>query len=222
MCTGATFRNATFQPQTTVPNVFHSPCEVPLASANPRRSVSIHRCELVLFTRHLRFNPWIGDAQSLLERNLRLPAKHLPQASVVAIAAAHPLRAAETVALVDFLSRDAGNEFSKSIDRRQFIRTQVESVTVIRRQQANQPFHAVIYIHERTSLLAIAPDFDFVILPGQRYFTADRSGSFFFSAFICAKRSIHIVEAHDAGFEAVVFVVVTAQFFGKQFLPPIT
>ena len=42
----------------------------------------------------------------------------------------------------------------------QFIGAQIERIPMTRCHDADQPFHAIVDVHERAGLLAISPDFD--------------------------------------------------------------
>ena len=85
-----------------------------------------------------------------------------------------------------------------------------------------QAFDAVVDVHEGARLFAVAPDFDFATVAAHRNFAADRSRCFFLAAVVSSEWTVDVVEADDAGLEAVVIVVVAAELFGEQLLPAIT
>src|SRR5437867_1825916 len=81
----------------------HFRCERPL-----RRFLQLHP--------HLILNPVIGSAQSVFQRNFRLPSQYLPQERVIGIAAAHTHGAGDMLEF-DLNSSDLGNHECKLVDR---------------------------------------------------------------------------------------------------------
>ena len=92
---------------------------------------------------------------------------------------------------------------------------------VIAGHQPQQALHAVVDVHEGAGLLAVAPDFDLAAVRGQRDLAGDGGRRLFLAAVVGAQRAVDVVEAHDAGLEAVIVAVVTAQFLGEELLPAI-
>ena len=70
--------------------------------------------------------------------------------------------------------------------------------------------------------MTVTPNFDLFIIQTQGYLAADRCRRLLFTTIISPKRSVNIVEAHDAGFESIIFRVIATQFLCIELLPPIT
>ncbi len=93
---------------------------------------------------------------------------------------------------------------------------------MVRSHQADQAFDAIVHIHVRAGLLAIAPDLNSLPSFELRDFARNRGRRLFLAAIIRAERPVHVVEAHDARLELVVVVVVAAELFREQLFPAIT
>lgn len=60
-----------------------------------------------------------------------------------------------------------GYEIDQSIDRDKPIRTQIQWIVIVRRHQAKQTLHTIIYIQERPGLLlTVTPNLDFAAISG--------------------------------------------------------
>ena len=73
----------------------------------------------------LLLDPGVGPRQTVLERDLRLPAEHLAQPGVVRVAAAHALRPGD-VARVTAIAGAVGNDVGQPVDADQPILTEVQ------------------------------------------------------------------------------------------------
>src|SRR5579863_1215207 len=165
-------------------------------------------------------NPLVGNGKALLQRSIGFPAKHLAKQSVVAIAPAPALRSVELMPLLQVLAGDAADHVDQMVDADHLVGPQVQRLAMVRRHQTDQAFHAVVHVHVRAGLLAIAPDLDRAV-SGRRDFTRDRRRRLFLAAVVGAQRAVDVVEAHNARLELIVVVVVSAKLFGKQFFPPV-
>src|SRR4029077_6646465 len=75
---------------------------------------------------------------------------------------------------------------------------------------------------KRACLLAITPHFDLALIFGESHLARDGGWRFFLSAFVRAQRPVDIVKADNSRLQPIVFVVVTAELLGKEFLPTVT
>src|SRR5690242_10820314 len=112
-------------------------------------------------------DPRVSDRQPFAQQNLWFPAKNLAKPAIVAVAAAYTLRTAQVVTLGQFLAGNIRDDIHQLIDGHQFVCTEVERVAIIGSHDADQAFHAVVNVHERTGLLAIAPYFDLAAVLSQ-------------------------------------------------------
>src|SRR5436190_16803640 len=108
----------------------------------------------------LALDPPVGVCQPLLERNLRLPLQHRPEARVVAVPPADPLRLGQVVPAQDGLPRGAGHEVHQLVDRHQPVGTEVERLRVPRSHQPDDALDTVIDVAVGARLVAVAPDLD--------------------------------------------------------------
>src|SRR5437016_1594006 len=92
---------------------------------------------------------------------------------------------------------------------------------VIACHDTQESFNAIIHMHERTRLLAVAPNLDLARIVSKSYLAADGRWCFFLAAVIGAERTVDIVETRDAGLELIVLPVVAAELFGIQLFPTI-
>src|SRR5258706_8017648 len=172
--------------------------------------------------RRLLRDPVVGRNNSLAQCHLRLPLQHRAQPRIVTVATAHSLRLGEIVHERDLLLRYPDHDFGKLVNADQFIRAEVERLSMIRSHDAMNALDAVVDIHERAGLLAIAPYFDLAWIWGECDLAAHRRRRLFTAAVIGAQRAIYVVEAHDARGEAVVFHIILAEFLRVELLEAIT
>src|SRR5205814_10655776 len=113
-------------------------------------------------------DPRIRLRETLFERDLRLPSEHFTQAGVVAVPAPHALRLGEVVALVNGLACDGRDDVHQLVDRHHTVLSQVQRLAVIRPHQAVDALDAIVDVAVGARLIAVAPDFNRALVPGQR------------------------------------------------------
>src|SRR5579872_1011545 len=169
----------------------------------------------------LAFDPLVGDGESLFKRSARLPAQHLAQQGVVAVAAANALRLGQVMPLRQLFAGDAADHVDEVVDADHFVGAEVEGLAMVRGHQADQAFDAIIHVHVGTRLMAVAPDLDLAAIFRVRDFTGDRSRRLLLAAVVGSQRTVNVVEADDARLEFVIAVVVAAKLFGEELLPTV-
>src|SRR5215211_2261611 len=132
----------------------------------------------------------------------------MAEPAVVAIPTPHPLWLREIVLLGDTLAGYLGHHVHQLVDGYQLVSSQVERAGIVGAHDAVDALHAVVHVHERTSLLPISPNLYLVSVSGQSHLTADRRRSLLFTPLVGTQRAIDVVETDHAGLEAVVLVVV--------------
>ena len=163
----------------------------------------------------------VGVRQTDFERRAGLPAEHLPESRVVAVAPADPLRLGQVVPFVNGLSGNRSDDVDQPVDRDQAIGPEVQRLAVVRAHQPIDAADAVVDITVRTRLLAVAPHLDGVLLAGARDLAANRSRRFLTAAVVRAKRPVDVVKAHDPRLDAEVLGIMTARALHVQFFPPV-
>src|SRR5437667_6074821 len=119
-------------------------------------------------------DPLVGPAEALLEADDRLPVQHLAQERVVAVPAAHALRLAQVVLLLDLLAGDLRDDVDQLVDRDHAILAEIERLAEVRAHQSVDALHAVVDVAVRARLLAVTPHVDDVLVLGQGDLAADR------------------------------------------------
>src|SRR5579863_919204 len=74
---------------------------------------------------YLRCNPRVSDGQTLRKPYGRFPAQHPAQTSVIAVAAAHPLRSSQVVTLADAFARDSRDQIDQFVNSDKLVGSQV-------------------------------------------------------------------------------------------------
>ena len=89
--------------------------------------------------------------------------------------------------------------------------------------QPDRAVDAVVDVHERAGLLAVAPDLDLVLARqlGVDHLAADRGRRLLAAAVTGAVRAVDIVVARDPGRDAVVLAEVAAHALAEQLLPAV-
>ena len=89
--------------------------------------------------------------------------------------------------------------------------------------QADRAVGAVVDIHERAGLLAVAPDLDLVLARhlGGDHLAADRGRRLLAAAVVGALGAVDVVVAGDPGGDAVVFTIVAGHPLAEQLLPAV-
>ena len=89
--------------------------------------------------------------------------------------------------------------------------------------QPDRAVGAVVDVHERAGLLAVAPDLDLVLARelGGDDLAADRGRRLLAAAVVGAFRAVDVVVARDAGGDAVVLAVVARHALAEQLLPAV-
>src|SRR5216684_6481691 len=106
------------------------------------------------------FDPGVSDGKPFLQRDSGFPSEHFAQQAIVAVSSANALWLAEIVILGELFAGGSADEVHQPIDADQAVRAEVQRVNVVRRNQTDQTFEAIVDIHERTRLHAISPDLD--------------------------------------------------------------
>src|SRR5579884_1187505 len=159
---------------------------------------------------HLFGDPGVGRAQAVAKPNGRLPAERGPQVAVVAVAAAHALRRRQIVPQMNLLSGDAGHNAEQLVDGHQLVAAEVERVSVIGLHQAEQSLEAIVDVHERARLQAVAPDLDLIAGLRAGQLAAYRGRRLFASAAPRPERTVDVMKAHHARFDAEILAKVLA------------
>src|SRR5581483_5922173 len=170
--------------------------------------------------RELFFDPAVRAAESLFERDRRLPAEYRAQPGVVAGATLHTERTGHVAAL-DLLARYAGNNRHQFVNRDEPLLADVQWLPMLRPHQPSNALDAIVDVAVRPRLSPIAPHFDLTTIRGQRDFAADGRRRFFTPAIIRTKRSEDVVKAGDPGLEAEIFGVVSALALAEELFPAI-
>src|ERR1039457_5056706 len=170
---------------------------------------------------NLGSNPLACNGQSLLQSDGGFPTQHPTQAGIVAVPTTHALRSFKVVSLRDLFATDPRPHADQFVNRHEFIRSQIKRVAIVRSHDPDKSFHTIIHIHKRACLLAITPHFDLAIILSESDLATDRGWRLFLAAFVRAKRPVNVMKADDSRLKAIVFVVVTAEFFSKELLPAI-
>jgi len=173
----------------------------------------------------LLFDPGIGLGQPVVEGRGGLPAEHVQDHRIVAVAPGHAARGVELVLALQLHSGELLGQIDELVDRDQFARAQID-------RRGNQPLavgdhldaaHAVVHIHEAARLRAVAPDFDRagLLVLGLDHLAADGCGRLFASTVPGAERAIDIVESGDKRLQAALVPVFLAEHLRHQFLPAV-
>ena len=78
---------------------------------------------------------------------------------------------------------NAGNNIHQLINRDKPVGTEIQRLVVIGLHEPQQTLDAIIDVHERTCLLAIAPNLDGVSVGCKRDLAGDGRGGFFLATF---------------------------------------
>src|ERR1039457_6569749 len=170
---------------------------------------------------NLGSNPLVCNGQSLLQPDGGFPTQDFTQTSIVAVPTTYALRSTQVVSLPDLFASDPRHHVDQFINRYEFIRSQIERVVVVGSHHPDQSFHTIIHVHEGACLRAITPHFDLAVILGESHLATDGGWRLFLAAFVRAQRPVDIVKGDDPRLQAVVFVVVTAELLGKEFLPTV-
>src|SRR6202000_518845 len=108
----------------------------------------------------LRGDPVVGWNDSFPQHDPRLPLQHRAQPRIVTVPAADALRLGKVVRQRDLLPGCSDHDFGKLVDSDQFVGAEIERLFVLRPHDAMDALDAVVDIHERTGLLAVAPYVD--------------------------------------------------------------
>src|SRR6201992_1958955 len=169
----------------------------------------------------LRCNPVVGWSDSFAQHDPRLPLQHRAQPRIVTVATAYALRFGEVVRQRDLLPGCFDYDFGELVDTDQFVGAEIERLFVIGPHDAMNALDAVIDIHERTGLLAVAPYLDLAGIRSVCDFAAHPRRRLFTATVIGAERTIDVVETNHAGREAIIFHEILAEFLRIELLEAI-
>jgi len=145
--------------------------------------------------------PRVGPGQAGAERQRRLPAQHLPDERVVAVAPGHAARRIEIVLALQRYLADLLGQADQGIDRNQLARPQIDRrrdqfIAMHDRVDAQ---HAFVDVHEAARLAAVAPDGD--LMPARVFgfddLAANSGGRFLPPAIPGANRAIDVMKARE-------------------------
>src|SRR3979490_1909273 len=150
---------------------------------------------------HLVVDPFVGLLHAVLETDGRRPVHQLLDQVVVAVAAAHALGRVELVGALELHAGDLLDDVDQAVDADQLVAADVERLDDVALGQADRAVGAVVDIHERAGLLAIAPDLDLVLARqlGSDDLAADRGRRLLPAAVVGALRAGDVVGAPDPG-----------------------
>src|ERR1700692_3475158 len=94
------------------------------------------------------------------------------------------------------LAHNLGNDIYQLVDCDKLVRAKIKRLAIIRLHNAIDAFDAIIDIHERTGLFAIAPNLYFFVVADRRDLPTDRSRRLLTPPFIGAERPIDVVESY--------------------------
>src|SRR6185295_459127 len=154
----------------------------------------------------------------------RRPVHQLLDQRVVAVAAAHALGRIELVAALQLHAGDLLDDVDQPVDADQLVRADVQRLDDVAFGELDRALRAVVDIHERARLLAVAPDFD-VVLAGELGgddLAADRGRRLLSAAVIGTLGTVDVVVARAAGRDAVILAIVAGHALTEQLLPAVT
>src|SRR5260370_31916511 len=124
-------------------------------------------------------NPSVCWRTTLPQSYLRLPAQDRAQPRVIAVPSADPLRTRQIMAVLYRLAGDLSHDVDQLIDGHQLVRAEIERQAVVGPHDAKDSLDAIVDVHKRAGLPAIAPDLDFVARSAGGNLAADGSGPLF-------------------------------------------
>ena len=177
----------------------------------------------VAFLAELLLDPTIGRRDALLQRNRRLPAEVGLDLGVVTVAARHAARRVELVVPLQLDARDLLGDVHQLVDGHQFARSQIDRLVDLRIDDLADAFDAVVDVHERTRLRAVAPDLDRVVARclGSDHLAADGGGSLLAAAPPRAVRPVDVVKPRNSRLDAEVLAEMTAHPLAEQLFPAV-
>ncbi len=107
-----------------------------------------------------RRDPAVGRHKPFREQDARLPPQDFPQPSIVAVAPTHALGARQVMALGEVLAGDVADEIDEAVDGDQLVRPEVQRFMVAGFHDPIDALNAIVDMHERACLKAVAPDLD--------------------------------------------------------------
>src|ERR1043166_5690925 len=121
------------------------------------------------------------------------------------------------MAAAQFDFGDVFDEVHQLIDRHQFAAPQVERFQDVTGEDGLRSLKAVIDVHETAGLMAVAPDFNFMLSRelGLDDFPADCGRRLFPPAIVSAIRPINIMETGDAGLNPKILTKMAAHSFAE-------
>src|SRR6266566_4133859 len=171
----------------------------------------------------LLLDPFVSDRQAFLESHFRLPTwKNFPRQRVVGIAATHALGSSHMLER----NRILGNlheHRSQFVHADRVIVADVHGSAIIRSYERFERFHDIGDVNKRAPLLAVAPNFDFFLAFkfGYSNLSSESRRCLLSAALPGFFRPINVVKTRDARLQAVVFLVVLAELFDREFPPAI-
>jgi hypothetical protein len=172
---------------------------------------------------HLVVDPPVGLLHADPQLGVRLPAEHALDQCVVGVAAIDPLRRVQLVGPLQLDPGDLLHDVHQLVDGHQLAAPDVDRLHVVAVGQHLGALQAVVDVHERTGLLAVAPDLD-LVLPAQLRrddLPAGRRRGLFPAAVVGAVRTVHVVVPGHPGLHAVVLAEMTAHPLAEELLPTV-
>src|SRR3982075_950646 len=172
---------------------------------------------------HLVVDPLVGLLHAVLETDGGRPTHQLLDQVVVAVAAAHALGRIELVGALEPDAGDLLDDVDQAVDADQLVAADVQGLDDVALGQPDRAVGAVVDIHERAGLLAVAPDLDLVLARelGGDHLAADRARRLLAAAVVGAFGAVDVVVARDPGGDAVVFTIVAGHPLAEQLLPAV-
>src|SRR6202011_162746 len=130
------------------------------------------------------------------------------------------------IELVGALEPDAGDlldDVDQAVDADQLVAADVQGVDDVALRQPDRAVVAVVDIHERAGLLAVAPDLDLVLARelGSDHLAADGGRRPLAAASVGAFGTVDVVVARAPGGDAVILAVVAGHALAEKRLPAV-
>ena len=173
---------------------------------------------------HLVVDPSVGLLHAVAEPGRGFPTEHFLDERVVGVAAVHALRGLQVVGALELDAGDVLDDVDELVDGDELAAADVDGFDEIAVGEHLRALEAVVDVHERTGLVAVAPDLD-VVRPGELGgddLAAGRGGGLLAAAVVGAERSVDVVVAGDTGPDAVVLAEVAAHALAEELLPAVT
>jgi hypothetical protein len=168
-------------------------------------------------------DPGVGALHTVAQGHRGLPPVLALDQCVIAVAPSNSLGGGEVVVSLELDACDVLDDVDQLVDRDQLARTEVDRIGKVTLVEHLDALDAIVHVHERAGLLAVAPDLDSSAARelGLDHLAAHRGRRLLPPTVVGPEGSVDVVEARHAGLDPEVLEIVAAHPLAEQLLPAV-